>query len=116
MPVSSNIFAAAVLAPFITVLSAIVLATLQRALDWVTFIAKNPQKGTLKQIKPFVKQIDTFFERILAGNKFSVSTTNILLMMIAILLLVLILEASEKPKSVRVVTTKREKEPVEKSD
>ena len=44
------------------------------------------------------------------GNKFTVTTTNILLMMVAILLLVLILEGAEKPKNVRVVTTKREKD------
>jgi hypothetical protein len=44
MPVSTNIFAAAVMAPFITVMSAVVLATLQRAIDWVAFIAKTPQK------------------------------------------------------------------------
>eukprot|EP01033_Poteriospumella_lacustris_P003118 gene3118-2291_t len=110
MPVSTNIFAAAVMAPFITVMSAVVLATLQRAIDWVAFIAKTPQKGTLKQIKPFMKQADVFLERIFAGNKFTVTTTNILLMMVAILLLVLILEGAEKPKNVRVVTTKREKD------
>mmetsp|Transcript_2346 Transcript_2346/g.1684 ORF Transcript_2346/g.1684 Transcript_2346/m.1684 type:complete len:116 (+) Transcript_2346:66-413(+) len=115
MPVSTNIFAAAAVAPFLAILSAVVLATLQRSLDWVTYIAKNPQKGTLKQIKPFVKQLDVFFERIFAGNKFSISTTNILLMMVSILLLVLIFEGAEKPKNVRVVTTRKEKEP-EKSN
>lgn len=77
-----------------------------------------------------MKQADVFLERIFAGtymiadtrkdsslididelgNKFTVTTTNILLMMVAILLLVLILEGAEKPKNVRVVTTKREKD------
>lgn len=49
-----------------------------------------------------------------AGNKFTVSTTNILLMMIAILLLVLILEGSDKPKNVVVVGKKSEGSKAEK--
>jgi hypothetical protein len=44
MPVANNIFTAAIIAPFITLLSAMVLATVQRAFDWISAIAKNPQK------------------------------------------------------------------------
>lgn len=40
------------------------------------------------------------------GSKFTVSTTNILLMTIAILLFCMILEQSEKPKAVRLVDKK----------
>ena len=43
----------------------------------------------------------------LTGSKFTVSTTNILLMTIAILLFTMILEAHEKPKTVRVVEKKK---------
>ncbi len=44
MPVASNIFSGAILAPLVAVLSAISLAALQRSFDWVAAIAKNPQK------------------------------------------------------------------------
>jgi hypothetical protein len=44
MPVANNLFTGAILAPLVTILSAISLATLQRAIEWVSAIAKNPQK------------------------------------------------------------------------
>jgi hypothetical protein len=44
MPVANNIFTSAILAPLITILSAISLASLQRAIEWVTSIATTPQK------------------------------------------------------------------------
>ncbi len=44
MPVANNIITAAIIAPLIAVLSTISLATLQRSVDWVAAIAKNPQK------------------------------------------------------------------------
>jgi hypothetical protein len=44
MPVASNLFSAALIAPIVAVLGAISLATLQRSLEWVSAIAKNPQK------------------------------------------------------------------------
>mmetsp|Transcript_21401 Transcript_21401/g.21525 ORF Transcript_21401/g.21525 Transcript_21401/m.21525 type:complete len:114 (+) Transcript_21401:121-462(+) len=87
----SNILTSMIMAPFLTVMSAISLATLQRALDWVTTTSKTPQKGFLRQIKPFLKNIDAFFERIMAGNKITVNTTNILLMTIVVAILVLVL-------------------------
>lgn len=44
MPVVNNIITAAIFAPFVAVLSTISLSTLQRSVDWVASIAKNPQK------------------------------------------------------------------------
>lgn len=44
MPVASNLLAGTVLAPILAVLSALSLSFLQRALDWVSNVAKNPQK------------------------------------------------------------------------
>jgi hypothetical protein len=38
------LFASALLAPLVTVLGAVSLATLQRSIEWVSFIANNPQK------------------------------------------------------------------------
>jgi hypothetical protein len=67
MPVANNIFAAALLAPLVAILGAISLATLQRSLEWVTSIAQNPQKGYLRQLRPYMKSVDTIIERIFAG-------------------------------------------------
>jgi hypothetical protein len=44
MAVVSNMFTGAILAPLVAVLGAISLATLQRSIEWVSSIAKNPQK------------------------------------------------------------------------
>jgi len=44
MPVFTNVLASAMLAPFVTILSALSLSSLQRALEWISAIAKNPQK------------------------------------------------------------------------
>lgn len=44
MPVVSNLFTGAILSPLLTMLAAVSLATLQRSLDWISHIAKNPQK------------------------------------------------------------------------
>ena len=44
MPAFSNMITAALMAPLAAVLGALSLASLQRALEWVTAIAKNPQK------------------------------------------------------------------------
>eukprot|EP01036_Dinobryon_divergens_P029118 gene29117-38179_t len=86
------------LAPLVAILSAVSLSSLQRGIEWISAIAKTPQKGYLRQLRPYAKSLDVIIERILSGSKFTVSTTNILLMSLAILLLVLILENAEKPK------------------
>jgi hypothetical protein len=44
MPVANNIFTGAILAPFVTILAAISLGAVQRAIEYVAFVAKNPQK------------------------------------------------------------------------
>mmetsp|Transcript_7016 Transcript_7016/g.11739 ORF Transcript_7016/g.11739 Transcript_7016/m.11739 type:complete len:116 (-) Transcript_7016:138-485(-) len=115
MPVANNVFAAALLAPLITVLGAISLATLQRTFEWITAIAENPQKGYLRQIRPYCKSLDTIIERIMGGNKFTVSTTHILLMAIVICLLCLLLESADKPKRM-VVVDKKKSSKVDKDD
>ena len=110
MPIANNILNAAILAPLVFLLSAVSLASVQRGFEWVAMIAKTPQKaGYLKDMRPYIKHLDTIIERIFGGNKFNITTTNVLLMTIAVLLLALLMEGGEKPKTVRVVT-KGEKE------
>jgi hypothetical protein len=67
MPVASNIFSAALLAPLVTILGAISLSALQRTLEWVTSIAQNPQKGWLRTLRPYMKNLDIIIERVFAG-------------------------------------------------
>jgi hypothetical protein len=43
MPIANNLLTSAILAPLVTILSAISLASLQRAIEWVSAIAKTPQ-------------------------------------------------------------------------
>eukprot|EP01038_Epipyxis_sp_PR26KG_P008734 gene8734-11800_t len=107
MPVANNLLTSVILTPFITVLSALSLATLQRGLEWISSIAKTPQKGFLRQIKPYMKSLDVIIERIFGGNKFTVNTTNILLMTVAVLLFCLLLENNEKPKNFKIVEKKK---------
>ena len=44
MPIANNLFTGAIIAPLITFLAAISLATVQRGIEWVSSVAKNPQK------------------------------------------------------------------------
>mmetsp|Transcript_31399 Transcript_31399/g.65056 ORF Transcript_31399/g.65056 Transcript_31399/m.65056 type:complete len:116 (+) Transcript_31399:117-464(+) len=108
MPVASNIFNAAILAPLVVVLGALSLSTLQRSFEWISSIASNPQKGYLRKMRPYAKNLDVIIDRIMGGNKITVTTTHILLMAIAILLMCLLLEGSEKPKRVVVVDKKKD--------
>jgi hypothetical protein len=76
-----------------------------------------------------VKQLDSIFERLLAGefilyfltisldaydcgigNKFTPTATNILLMGVIILLIALMLEGAEKPKRVQVIDKSKKSE------
>ena len=111
MPVANNILNSAILAPLVFLLSAVSLASLQRGFEWVSHVAKTPQKaGYLKDLRPYIKHLDTIIERIFAGNKFNITTTNVLLMTVAVLLLALLMEGSEKPKVMRQVVTKDKKD------
>lgn len=65
-------------------------------MEWITYISKSPQKGHLKTIKPYIQHVDKFLERILGGNKFTITSTNILLMGIIVLLLTLIMTKSQE--------------------
>eukprot|EP01039_Chlorochromonas_danica_P000592 gene592-637_t len=107
MAIASNLLTSTILAPLVVILSSISLATLQRGLEWVNTIASTPQKGFLRQIKPALKVIDAFVDRILGGGKFSITPTNILLMAVIITLLCLLLEGNEKPKRVAIVDRKK---------
>jgi len=44
MPVANNLLTSVILAPVVTILSALSLSTLQRLLDYINSIASNPQK------------------------------------------------------------------------
>ena len=101
---ASNIMTSVIVAPVVTLLSGLSLSVLQRAFEWVSSIAKTPQKGFLRQIKPVVKHIDAFLDRLLGGNKFTVNATNMLLMAIVVLLianLISVSEAKERAKKRR---------------
>lgn len=91
--VGSNFLSSIILAPFVLIMSAVSLSTLQRGLDWITRVATTPQSGTIRKIKPYVKQVNAFFERILEGNRFTINSTDVVLMAIAILLLCLVFES-----------------------
>ena len=104
-----NVMSAILLAPLLVISSAIPLALVQRGLEWVTFIAKTPQKGYLKEARPYVQQLDKILERILGGNKFTVTATNILLMALVVLLLTLILTKSQETV-VKIQSKKEQKE------
>jgi len=67
MSVASNVMTGVVAAPFLTILSALSLAALQRAIEWVHLLATTPQRGLARQLKPVVKRIDSIIERIFAG-------------------------------------------------
>jgi len=82
------------------VCSALSLSVLQRSIEWVASIAKTPQAGFLRQAKPAFKKINLFLDKIFAGNKFDITTTDILLMAIVILLICLVLGESDKPQVV----------------
>jgi len=82
------------------VFSALSLSVLQRAIEWVASIAKTPQAGFLRQAKPVFKKVNIFLEKIFAGNKFDITSTEILLMAIVILLICMVFDAAEKPQMV----------------
>ena len=44
-------------------------------------------------MKPYVKQVNAFFERIFEGNRFTINSTDVVLMAIVILLLCLVFES-----------------------
>lgn len=120
MPVVQNLLSAVIGAPVVTLLAALSLSVFQRSLEWIASIAENPQKGTMRQLKPYFKQANMIIERLLAGagsgekggSKFAVDSTTIMLTAVVICLLCLLFEnaGAEKPKVVRVVSKKEDKE------
>jgi|SaaInlStandDraft_6_1057023.scaffolds.fasta_scaffold22740_2 hypothetical protein len=78
-------------------------------------VAKSPQKGVLRQIKPYIKKIDLLLERIFQGNKFEITSTEVLLMGVIIMLICLTIELAEQAKNPKVIV-KTIKEKSEKSD
>ena len=107
MPVAENVMRSALIAPLVTMMSALSLASLQRAIEWISSIARTPQSGMLRKMKPFIKKLDLVVLRIMGDNKFEVTTTEILLMGIIICLLVVVFENADRPV---VTVTKKKKE------
>ena len=99
----------ALLAPLVTMLSALSLASLQRGIEWVASISHTPQAGTMRKMKPFIKKLDLVIKRIMGENKFEVTTTEILLMSIVICLLVVTFENSDRP-SITIKNKEKKKE------
>ena len=97
MGFASNLMNSVLIAPVVTLLSCLSLVSLQRGVEWVSNIAHSPQKGYLRQIKPYVKHVDALLERLLAGVKFEVTTTDILLMAVVVMLIANLLETAEHP-------------------
>jgi hypothetical protein len=72
----SNLFTSVIVAPFVVVMSAVSLSALQRAMEWISSIAKgNNLKGWMKDVKPYAKNIDLFLERVMGGNIYIRYTT-----------------------------------------
>ena len=99
MPLGNSGLTAIVLAPMCTFLSAISLVLIQRATDFVKLVATTPQRGFYRQIKPFMKSLNTLIERTMGEEPFKINSTTILLMTIAVLLLVGLLEGAEREHS-----------------
>ena len=72
-------------------------------MEWIASIAHSPQKGYLRQMKPVIKKIDIFLERLFAGNKFEVTSTEVLLMAIIIMLIVVTIETADAAKNPKVI-------------
>jgi hypothetical protein len=105
--VAENIMKSALLAPLVTMMSALSLSALQRSIEWVSSIARTPQVGYLRKIKPYIKKLDLVIVRIMGENKFEITTTEILLMAIVIVGLVNVFENADRPV---VTVTKKKKE------
>ena len=61
-------------------------------------IAITPQRGIFKQLKPICKHLNLFLEKILGDTKFTVNSTDVILMTIVVLLLCLVCEAASHKK------------------
>lgn len=96
MPGVTSVMTSVLLAPLVVLMSSLSLVSLQRGVEWVQNISTTPQKGTLKTIKPYVKQLNVLLERILGNLKFEVTTTGILLMAIVVLLIASLIDANER--------------------
>lgn len=112
MSVASNLLTAVVLGPVVVTLSALSLSVLCRSMEWITSIAKNPApKGFMKDIKPHMKTVQAFLERIFGGKDFQVNTTSIMLMSVVVVLICILLTnaeiAGKKQVSVNVKTDKK---------
>lgn len=68
MPAFSNLLTSVILSPFLIVFSALSLTSFQRATEYITTVAKSPQKGYMRTIKPYFKYVDTLLERLFDGK------------------------------------------------
>ena len=56
-------------------------------------------------MKPYIKKIDILFERIFAGNKFEITSTEVLLMAIVIMLIATTIESADPARNKVIVKT-----------
>ena len=47
MSIANSVMASALLAPLVTILSGIILSSIQRSFEWISFVAKTPQKWVM---------------------------------------------------------------------
>lgn len=115
MVVISNVLAAVLTAPFLFLLSALSLNSVQRLTDWISSLAKGTgYTGYMKAIRPYARTVNQFLSRILHKDQITVSTENILLMSIVVAILALMLTVSEL-HSENVKNAKKEAKEAKKS-
>ena len=108
MVFAETLMKSGLIAPLVVMLSALSLSALQRSIEWISSIARTPQAGTLRKLKPFIKKLDLVIVRIMGENKFEITTTEILLMGIIIVVLCVIFESADRPTKF-VVANKKDK-------
>lgn len=94
------------LGPVVVTLSALSLSVLCRSMEWINSIAKDPTpKGFMRDIKPYMKSVQTIMERIFGGKEVQVNTTSIMLMAVVVVLICMMLTSAEiaakKPAAVK---------------
>lgn len=116
MSAISSIVSAALFAPFVSILSAVILSAMQRGTEYITLIATQPQKGHLRTLRPYFKNVNMFLERLLPsenvnakGPDMKVTLLTVLLMTLIICVIALIFEQAPKTdnKVYKVVSNKK---------
>jgi hypothetical protein len=64
-----NLFTAVLVAPVVCVMSGLSLTVLQRTLEWIASIAKDPSpKGYFRTLKPYARQLHDVLDRVMGGK------------------------------------------------